>query len=122
VSCLSGSVLDAVVDLRVGSPTFGKHVVLELCADSGAVFAPAGCAHGFFTTSEEALVLYATSRDFNPDLDAGIRWDSAGIEGPGDAPTVSPRDLTLPRPDDFQSQCHAPTFTRSCGRAGVQQD
>jgi len=58
VCCLDGAVLDAVVDLRVGSPTYGRHALRELsAAAANAVYVPEGCAHGFLVTSPEALVL-----------------------------------------------------------------
>lgn len=103
VCCLSGSVLDVVLDVRVGSPTYGDHatVVLDASAPS-AVHVPSGCAHGFQATSE-ALLAYLVSSEHSPDHDSGIRWDSAGIEWPLAEPIVSARDRALPTLQGFVS-------------------
>ena len=100
----SGHALDFVVDLRVGSPTFGQHRCFELDADRRtAVFVPVGCAHGFAALGDECVVGYAVSREFDPAYDSGIHWDSAGIDWPVRAPIVSDRDAALVRLDAFES-------------------
>jgi dTDP-4-dehydrorhamnose 3,5-epimerase len=67
VTCVSGAVLDVVVDLRVGSPTFARHDAVRLDADSHqALYVPAGLGHGFVALSEEATLLYLCSQPYNP--------------------------------------------------------
>jgi dTDP-4-dehydrorhamnose 3,5-epimerase len=104
VWCPRGTVFDAVVDLRTGSPAFGRHCVVELSdAQHNAVFVPKGCAHGFATCSEEALVVYAVDIEFDEECDAGVRWDSAGIAWPVADPVISDRDAALPPLSEFAS-------------------
>lgn len=104
VLCVHGAVLDAVVDLRVGSPTYGHHLVQEMRGDRGdMLFIPAGCAHGFYSLTDDAILLYKVSALYSPECDAGIHWASAGIAWPDNSPLVSDRDRCLPPLADFQS-------------------
>ena len=81
VTCLSGKIYDVAVDIRVGSPGFGKWVSVELSEEDHHLFwIPEGFAHGFMVLSEEALVLYKVSgSEYSPEHDAGIRWDDPDI-------------------------------------------
>ena len=73
VSVISGKVLDIVVDLREGSPSFGKHLSQELSAENGfQLFIPRGFAHGFITLSENSIFQYKVDRYYHPDSDSGI--------------------------------------------------
>lgn len=109
VCCLEGAVIDAVVDLRVDSPTFRAHCLVELSAEAAnAVYVPEGCAHGFVVTEGEALVAYAQSGEHDPVLEGGISWRSAGIEWPVaadlvEAAVLSDRDAAFGSLDDFDS-------------------
>ena len=104
VFCLWGRVLDAVVDLRIGSPTYGGFVTLELGeASANGLYIPRGLAHGFCVLSPEAVLMYATTTLHAPGFDKGIRWDSAGIPWPAADPVLSARDRSLPPLEDFQS-------------------
>jgi dTDP-4-dehydrorhamnose 3,5-epimerase len=104
VCCLEGAVVDAVIDLRVGSPTFGHHCSLELSDERGnAVYVPPGCAHGFYVTRGEAVVLYAQSGEHDAVLEGGILWSSAGIEWPAGGAIVSDRDAGFPTLASFES-------------------
>jgi dTDP-4-dehydrorhamnose 3,5-epimerase len=104
VSCVRGAVLDAGVDLRRGSPTYGKHVTLELSADKGnAIYLPRGLAHGFCVLSDQATVFYGVTSLYSPEHDLNIHWNSAGIPWPTISPIVSERDAKAPRLDDFES-------------------
>ena len=112
VTCLRGRVLDAALDLRRGSPTCGMHHLLELDAKKGNMaYLPPGLAHGFLALSETALVLYNVTSVYAPESDAGLRWDSVGIDWPLAEPVLSPRDKDLPHLDNFQSPFtyHSPT-------------
>jgi dTDP-4-dehydrorhamnose 3,5-epimerase len=111
VCCLEGAVLDAVVDLRVGSATYRKHATVELsAARANAVFVPEGCAHGFLVTEGEALVLYAQSGEWDGQREGGVLWSSAGIDWPisPERAVLSDRDASFPTLDAFESPFAAP--------------
>ena len=104
VTCVYGQVLDAVVDLRWGSPTFGQHYLTELSADRGnMLYIDKGMAHGFYVPRGEAILLYRVSTMYSAAHDKGIRWDSAGIAWPTKSPIVSDRDAALPSFDAFET-------------------
>ena len=93
VYCVMGQVLDVAVDLRVGSPSFGQFALFGLSADqANAVYLPTGLAHGFYTLSEQAVIVYQVTTVYVPSHDAGIRWDSVGIPWPNSTPILSERD------------------------------
>lgn len=97
VYCTSGEVLDAVLDVRVGSPSYGVHVLFHLNAKNAhMVYIPKGCAHGFYTLSEQATMMYKVSTVYSPDHDAGLLWNSVGIAWPDFHPTTSARDSQFP--------------------------
>lgn len=104
VCCLNGAVQDVALDLRRDSPHYGKHVSLELSAESSnALYLPAGFAHGFCVLSESATLAYLTSSEHAPANDDGIAWDSAGIAWATDQPILSERDRAHPALADFAS-------------------
>jgi len=104
VICLHGTIQDVALDLRRRSPTYGRHITLTLDGNEpSALFLPEGLAHGFCVTSESACVLYMTSREHAPESDAGIAWDSAGIEWATTTPILSSRDRTHPTLAAFDS-------------------
>jgi dTDP-4-dehydrorhamnose 3,5-epimerase len=112
VVCLTGCILDAVVDLRTDSPTYGQHDVVELDAERPAgVLVPRGCAHGYAVLSHEALVAYVTDEEYDATLDAGIHWASAGIAWPVGTPVVSDRDGAFEDLADFDSPFTLATAT-----------
>jgi dTDP-4-dehydrorhamnose 3,5-epimerase len=93
VYCTAGEVMDVAVDLRVDSPTFRQFVCLTLSADQGnMIYLPPGLAHGFYTLSDSATLVYNVTTVYAPSHDAGIRWDSVGIPWPDQDPRVSERD------------------------------
>jgi len=104
VYCPAGRVLDAVLDLRVGSPAFGRHALFELSAEAAnQIYIPAGAAHGFYTLSQEATLVYNVTTVYAPQHDAGLLWSSAGIDWPDQAPLISERDAALPPLSEFVS-------------------
>lgn len=104
VYCFEGEVLDVLLDLRVDSPTYCKHVAVELSASAGnAMYIPHGIAHGFQVLSDSALLLYKVSKVYSPTHDSGVLWDSAGIVWPVADPILSERDLTFKRLDEYVS-------------------
>lgn len=95
LSVLKGSVLDVSVDVRVGSPTFGRHIAIELNEENGRqIFVPRGFAHGFVVLSETADVFYKCDNLYCPASEIVIRWDDPrlGIDWRVAAPTLSARD------------------------------
>ena len=104
VYCLSGSVLDVVLDLRLGSPTYGDHLSIELEPMCGnMLYLSPGLAHGFCAWKGEAVLGYRVSTLHSSAHDAGIRWDSAGIDWAVESPVVSARDRELPPLANFES-------------------
>ena len=80
VSCPVGKVLDVAVDIREGSPTYGKHVAVELSAENHRqLFIPKGFAHGFVVLSDEALFEYKCDEFYHPEAECGIAWDDPNI-------------------------------------------
>jgi dTDP-4-dehydrorhamnose 3,5-epimerase len=99
VFATQGVVRDVVLDIRVGSPTYGEVFEHELSEGSGAVLIPRGCAHGFEVIEGPAVTCYLQDGPFDPAADAGIRWDSVGIAWTTAEPIVSVRDRALPSLD-----------------------
>jgi len=80
VQCLQGEVLDIAVDIRIGSPTYGKHVAVQLSeANHRQLYIPRGFAHGFVVISETAVFSYKCDNYYNPDADGGLAWDDPEI-------------------------------------------
>ena len=94
-----GRVFDVVVDLRAGSPTIGQFAAFELDAGTAdLLWIPAGCAHGFLTLSEVAVVTYRMTTGWVPEDEVGVRWDdeALGIPWPARPVVISERDARLP--------------------------
>lgn len=99
VNVLRGRVLDVAVDVRRGSPTFGRHVAFELGDDTfRQLWIPRGFAHGFVVLSESADVFYRCDELYSPADEIVIRWDdpAIGIDWRTDAPTLAARDANAP--------------------------
>lgn len=80
VSVLRGRIFDVVVDIRKGSPTYGKHVSMELSAESGhQLYIPVGFAHGFVTLEDDVILNYKVSDYYEPTHDRGICWNDPDI-------------------------------------------
>jgi dTDP-4-dehydrorhamnose 3,5-epimerase len=96
VSCLKGKIFDVVVDLIKSSSSFQQVFSVELSSDKGnMLYIPEGFAHGFCVLSDEATVLYMCSKMYSAENDAGILWNSAGIQWPLANPVVSEKDNRL---------------------------
>jgi dTDP-4-dehydrorhamnose 3,5-epimerase len=99
VRCSRGAILDVAVDIRSGSPTYGKWVAVELSADNGRqLLVPKGFLHGFVTLSENCEVQYKCSDFYSPEHDRGVRWDdpAIGVDWGTSAPILSEKDQTAP--------------------------
>lgn len=104
VSCIHGEVLDIVIDLRVGSPTFGEHRSLLLSSMlANQIYIPSGLAHGFLTISDEATLVYNVTSVYSQDHDTGIHFSSADTSLPVKEPIVSDRDAALLHISKFKS-------------------
>ena len=104
VCCIEGEILDAIVDLRKGSPSFGQHALIQLEASQGnMLFVASGIAHGFYVTSLQATVLCKGTAVYSANHDKGILWNSVNIPWPDTAPILSDRDLQAPPFSEFQS-------------------
>jgi len=104
VYCTDGEVFDVVLDLRLDSPTYGEVNSLSLSRKkANLIYIPKGVAHGFCATSEEATLVYKVSTVYAPELDAGIAWDSIGVEWPTKSPIISERDKSFVSLSKFTS-------------------
>ena len=99
VRCVSGNILDVVVDLRTNSKTYGKSFSIELSSENNKqLFVPKGFAHGFQVLSEIAIVNYKVDEYYNPDSDSGLIWNDKdlSIDWKQDLkPILSEKDLKL---------------------------
>lgn len=105
VRVLKGRVLDVAVDIRRGSPTFGKHVMVELTGENHRqFFIPRGFAHGFVVLSEEAVFQYKCDNLYAPQAEGAIAWDDPDLgidwQVPADKVLLSAKDQCHPRLKD----------------------
>jgi len=101
-----GRVFDVAVDLRRGSPTFGRHYAVELSGENRLrLFIPRGFAHGYLTLTPEVEFLYKVDAAYAAAADSGLIWNDPdlGVAWPGVEPQLSPKDQRLPRFRDFDT-------------------
>jgi dTDP-4-dehydrorhamnose 3,5-epimerase len=99
VRCLTGRIFDVAVDIRKGSPSFGKWVGVELTAENNSMlYVPPGFAHGFLVLSDSAEVLYKCTAEYASADDRGIIWNDPdiGIQWPLSNPVLSEKDKVHP--------------------------
>ena len=99
VMALIGEVFDVAVDIRTGSPTYGRWVGATLSADRfNMLYTPVGFAHGYCVLSERAEILYKVTDEYAANLERGVRWNDPdiGIDWPVAEPILSARDTQLP--------------------------
>jgi dTDP-4-dehydrorhamnose 3,5-epimerase len=105
VYCVRGAVFDVAVDIRRGSPHFGKWFGAELSEENHRqMWVPAGFAHGFCVLSESADFFYKCTDLYHGDCDRGVAWDDPdiGVKWPVESPLLSDKDRRLPRLRDLQ--------------------
>jgi dTDP-4-dehydrorhamnose 3,5-epimerase len=105
VRCGRGRLWDVAVDIRKGSPTYGRWIGVELSAENGRqLLIPKGFLHGFVTREPDTEICYKCTDYYAPDCDGAVRWDSCGIdwELTGD-PVLSDKDAAAPALADFDS-------------------
>lgn len=108
VRCVKGAVLDVAVDIRKGSPTYGKHVAVELTEDNHRqFFIPKGFAHGFAVLSKTAVFQYKCDEFYHPEVDGGISIldESLAIDWhiPKEKAILSDKDTRHPLLKNFES-------------------
>ena len=108
VRCIEGKVMDVAVDIRKGSPTYGKHVAIELSGENKRqLFVPRGFAHGFSVLSESAVFAYKVDNTYAPESDSGIRYDDKELSIDWDLKEeeiqLSEKDLNLSLFKDLDS-------------------
>lgn len=103
ISCSNGAVLDVAVDIRRGSPTFGKYVSTEISAENHRqLYLPRGFAHGFLTLTDNVVFRYKCDNVYNKSAEAGMRYDTPEVAvdwkelGKGVVPILSEKDLEAP--------------------------
>jgi dTDP-4-dehydrorhamnose 3,5-epimerase len=106
VRCIQGSLLDVAVDIRQGSPDFGKWISVELSAENGLqLWVPPGFAHGFCTLQPNSMLAYKVTAPYSARHDMGIAWDdpAIGVKWPdcADPDTLSAKDRSQPRLADL---------------------
>ena len=106
ITVISGQILDVALDLRKDSQTYLKTELINLSAeDHDQLYIPAGFAHGYYVTSQEALISYKVSSPYTPDHQGGVRWDSPemGLIEVLREPILSEQDKYLPFLNDLLS-------------------
>ena len=105
VRCTRGAIRDVAVDIRRGSPTFGRWVRVDLTAENGRqLLVPKGFLHGFLTLAPDTEVQYKCTDTYAPSHDGAVRWDTVGIDwGDEVAPILSAKDAAAPAMADWQS-------------------
>ena len=104
VRVIQGSVLDVAVDIRKGSPTFGKHVAVELSAENKRqLLVPRGFAHGFVVLEEDTIFAYKVDNYYSPENDRGIAFDDPELNIDWQLPN---RELKLSQKDRVQPKLH----------------
>ena len=105
VRVVKGAVLDVAVDIRPGSPTYGKHVAVELTEENKRqLFIPRGFAHGFVVLSPEVIFQYKCDNLYAPQSEGGIAWDDPEI---GIDWRVDPKDIILSDKDKLHPRLSA---------------
>jgi dTDP-4-dehydrorhamnose 3,5-epimerase len=99
-----GKILDMVLDIRKSSITFGRYFSIQLETEYPLlIYIPVGCAHGFLSLENNSMVSYLQTSVYNKDCDAGILWNSFGMEWEIELPIVSDRDNSLIKFETFNT-------------------
>lgn len=111
VRCVQGALLDVAVDIRVGSPTYGEWIAVELSAANGQqLWIPPGFAHGFCTLVPDTMLTYKVTAHYSAEHDKGLAWDdpAIGVQWPAcaDPETLSGKDRIQPKLADLPAYFH----------------
>jgi len=105
VYCISGSILDVVLDIRAGSPTYGRYETFCLSGKMhNMLYIPEGFAHGYLALEDNSIVMYKMSNVYAPEFEGGIRWDSIGVDWGVENPIISERDKGFLPFSQFKSE------------------
>ena len=105
VSCLSGKVLDVIVDLRLNSKYYKNVISIELDSrDPYSLYIPIGFAHGFVSLYDNSLIQYLTSTVYNQNFDKGVHWKSINFKWPHEEYLISKRDNNHPYIEDLKCE------------------
>ncbi len=106
VRVVKGAVLDVAVDIRKKSPTYGKHVAVELTESNFLMmYIPVGFAHGFLTLQDQTIFSYKCTDYYHPEVEGGVLWNSPELNIPWNIenPVLSAKDTLLPTFEEFDS-------------------
>jgi dTDP-4-dehydrorhamnose 3,5-epimerase len=108
IRCARGAILDVAVDIRAGSPTYGRHVALELSSGNWRqLWIPCGFAHGYLTLEDDCEVIYKVTDYYAPECDRGIAWDDPALaiawRLPASEIILSDKDRKQPRLSDVET-------------------
>lgn len=122
VTCVKGAIVDVIVDIRVGSPTFGHHELVPLDdQERNAVFLSEGLGHGFMALTDDAVVTYLCSTGYNPEREFGIHpmdselniaWPQQDLDGKSLTPLLSAKDQAAPTFPQAQTDGLLPTWAQ----------
>jgi dTDP-4-dehydrorhamnose 3,5-epimerase len=105
VYCIEGSILDVVLDIRAGSPTYGSYETFQLSsARRNMIYMPEGFAHGYLALEDNSVVMYKMSSVYAQQYEGGIRWDSIGMDWGVKNPILSERDKRFLPFNEFKSE------------------
>ena len=99
VRAVIGTILDVAVDIRLGSPTYGKYIKVELSAENKKmVYVPEGFAHGYLVLSDKSIISYKCTNFYNPNDEYGIKWNdkTIDVDWGNNSPIISKKDDNLP--------------------------
>lgn len=97
VTVISGAIIDVVLDIRKSSKTYGAYFSIHLSSeDARSLYIPKGLAHGFGVLSENAVIQYLVTSEYNASNDNGVLFNSFGFSWPINSPIISDRDFTFP--------------------------
>lgn len=102
VRCVKGAIHDVIIDLRPGSPSFGRWEGFDLTEENGRMlYVPVGFAHGFQTLEDDSAVTYQVSHPYTPGAEGGVRWNDPAfaIRWPREATVISEKDAAWPDAD-----------------------
>ena len=110
IHVITGAIIDVIVDIRIGSPDFGKSIMLNINSDShNMVFVPEGFAHGYLVLEKNTIIQYKCTNYYNPNSEFGIRWDDKDLNISWDItnPIISNKDRNLPT---LEEQSNLPVY------------
>ncbi|MEM9882353.1 MAG: dTDP-4-dehydrorhamnose 3,5-epimerase [Planctomycetota bacterium] len=124
VRCAQGALLDVAVDIRKGSPTYGRHVTAVLSAENGEqLLVPRGFAHGFATLAPDTMILYKVTGTYAPQCDAGLLWSDPALgidwQTTADDAVLSDKDAKLPTLAELDSPFVHDPATDGVAEAGA---